>query len=71
MLSDHELRARLTALTIEVQPLYLAHPNRAAAIAQLERMADGAQDLMMGKAIPHEALDLLQQQLREFIAAVK
>jgi hypothetical protein len=42
-----------------MQTLYLAHPNRAAAVAQLERLVDGTQDLMIGKAIPDEALDLL------------
>jgi hypothetical protein len=82
-IADHSLAAGLdvdvllSALPVQRpaterwQALYLAHQDRAAAVAQLERLADGAQDLMIGKAIPDDGLELLQQQLRDFIAAVK
>jgi hypothetical protein len=54
-----------------MQAPYLSRPRRAVAVAQLERLADGTQDLMMGKPIPDEALELLQKQLRDFIAGGK
>ncbi len=71
MISEQELRARLTALTLEVQALYLAHPDRAAAVAQLERLADGAQHLVVGRGTVDQTLQLLQKELRAFIAAVE
>ncbi len=70
MITEDELLARVGALTIAVQALYLAHPNREAAVHQLQRLADGAADVMLGKAIPDATLDHLQATLRDFIAAV-
>ena len=58
-------------LTFGLQAVYLTLPDRAAAVAQLERFRSGIRDLLEGENISDEMVDDLDRALRNFIAAVR
>ncbi len=71
VIDETEIRAQIGMLVIGLQALYLAHPNQELAISQLERMAQGSADLMLGSAIPDKTLERLNELLQALIAALR